>query len=213
MTEVFNASVFGFNIIPTGLLSLLILYWISMIIGVIDHHSIDAHFDAHIDPHFDVDGSADGAFHSILVFFNLGEIPVMLFLSFTFLFWWILTTALKLLFDFGTFFSGLILLPSCIVALLLTKSITSPFKKFFKELKGNSQPVQLVNKICKMLTDLEPGRIGQAEIATCGAPFLINVKCSEGVSLKKDDDAVIIVKESATGLYEVKQIKDIIHLK
>ena len=131
MSAIFQASIFGFNLLPTLFLGLLLLYWITVIAGFLDHSMFDLNLDTDIDVDVDVDvdvdtgveldGATDGVFHSILVFFNLGEIPLMLFLSFVFLIMWVSSVILKLMIDTNVFMSGVLLIPEFISALFLTK--------------------------------------------------------------------------------------------
>lgn len=205
MYEVFKAAITGFNLIPSLFLLLMILYWLTMMTGLLHDHSFDADGDAD----FDADG--EGFFQGILVFFKIGEIPVALLLSFITLFWWLGANITTLLFKFGVVMTGIMLIPELIVAYLLTMITLSPFRKFFKELKSAEKDTPIENKLCKLVTNLEPGRIGQASITTAGAPILINVRSSDGAPMKIGDDAVVVVKDEKSDIYEIKQIKDIIN--
>jgi hypothetical protein len=205
MYEVFKAAITGFNLIPTLFLLLIILYWLTMMTGMLHDHSFDGHSDAD----FHADG--DGLFHGILVFFKIGEIPVALLLSFITLFWWLGANITTLLFKFGVVMTGIMVIPELFAAYLLTIIILSPFRKFFKELKSAEKDTPIENKLCKLVTNLEPGRIGQASIGTSGAPILINVRSSDGTSMKIGDDAVVVIKDENSDIYEIKQIKDIIN--
>jgi hypothetical protein len=207
MFEVFKVSITGFNLIPTLFLTLMILYWLTVMSGLMHDHSIDG--DADVDVDSDIDG--DGLFHSILIFFRMGEVPLALLLSIVSLFWWFITTTVTIVFKSGITMSGILLVPGFIAAYLLTVIAFSPFRKFFKELKSYEKDTVIENKLCKLVTNLEPGRIGQASIATSGAPILINVRSSDGTSMKIGDDAVVVVKDDNSDLYEIKQIKDILN--
>jgi hypothetical protein len=205
MSEVFNASIFGFNIVISVLLVLIIVYWLSMIIGVVDNDSVDAHFEAQID-------GAEGILHSILVFFKLGEIPLMLTLTLTTLFAWAFSVAGTITFNYGIILSTILFIPYILLGALVSKVLLLPFKDFLIELKGKDAVVDLINKICTLTTDLESGRIGQAEVKTDGAPILITVTTSDGKSMKRGDSAVVIIKNDKNSTYEIKLIKDLIHL-
>lgn len=205
MHEVFKAAITGFNLIPTLFLLLMVLYWLTMMTGLLHDHSFEGDGDAD----FDADG--EGVFHGILVFFKIGEIPFALLLSFISLFWWLGANITTLLFKYGVVMTGILLIPELIAAYLLTMITLSPFRKFFKELKSSEKDTPIENKLCKLVSNLEPGRIGQASIATSGAPILINVRSSDGSSMKIGDDAVVVVKDEKSDIYEIKQIKDIIN--
>jgi Protein of unknown function (DUF1449) len=211
LLEIFNASLFGFNIVPSILLTLALLYWLVVVIGGIEHNVLDAHFDLHTD--IDADADAEGIAQGILVFLNLRDVPIMLLFSFITLFWWAIAVGIVLSFNLTVFLSGVIQIPAILLAAFLTKAITSPFRKFFRELKGFTQPVQIVNKACRMITDVQPGRIGQAEIERDGAPIRINVKSIDGTIIHKGDDAFVVHFDREKDLYEIKLTKDILHIE
>ncbi len=211
MLEIFTASIFGFNVVPSILLVLALLYWLTVVIGGIEHNILDAHFD--FDADLDTDVDAEGIGQGILVFLNLRDVPVMLLFSFITLFWWAIAVGLQLSFDLTVLLSGVIQLPAILLAAFITKAITSPFRKFFRELKGIAQPVQIVNKVCTLITDVQPGRIGQAEIERDGAPIRINVKSVDGTIIHKGDDAFVVHYDKEKDLYEIKLTKDILHVE
>jgi hypothetical protein len=191
------------------LLALTLLYWLVVIVGGIEHNILDAHFDLHTDIDADSEGIAEG----ILVFLNLRDVPIMLLFSFITLFWWAIVICLQLSFNLTAFLSGIIQIPAIILAAFMTKAITSPFRKFFRELKGIAQPVQIVNKACRLITDVQPGRIGQAEIERNGASILINVKSVDGTIIHKGDDAFVVHFDKEKDLFEIKLTKDILHVE
>jgi hypothetical protein len=195
------------------LLALALLYWLVVVVGGIEHNVLDAHFDLHTDIDADADADAEGITQGILVFLNLRDVPIMLIFSFITLFWWAIAIGLQLSFNLTVFLSGIIQIPAIILAAFITKAITSPFRKFFRELKGTAQPVQIVNKACRLITDVQPGRIGQAEIERDGASILINVKSVDGTIIHKGDDAFVVHFDKEKDLYEIKLTKDILHVE
>lgn len=209
MLDVFKVSITGFNLIPTLFLTLMILYWLTVMSGLLHDHSIDGDGDADADVDSDING--EGFFHGILIFFRMGEVPLALLLSIVSLFWWLITAIVTIVFKSGITMTGILLIPGFIAAYLLSVIAFSPFRNFFKELKSYEKETVIENKLCKLVTNLEPGRIGQASIATSGAPILINVRSSDGTSMKIGDDAVVVVKDDLSDFYEIKQIRDILN--
>ena len=92
MKELIENAFTGVNIIPTVLLILSLIYWLTVIIGIIDLDFFD--FDLNIDG--DLGNSMEG-FQSILAFFNLKEIPIMVLASLISLVFWILSMRVKVL--------------------------------------------------------------------------------------------------------------------
>ena len=62
MSELFENAVTGVNIIPTVLLGLIIIYWITVILGALDIDFLD----------IDLDGAENttGPFYAVLAFLN-----------------------------------------------------------------------------------------------------------------------------------------------
>ena len=129
MKELIENAFTGVNIIPTVLLILSLIYWLTVIIGIIDLDFFD--FDLNIDG--DLGNSMEG-FQSILAFFNLKEIPIMVLASLISLVFWILSMFVKVLpIPVGGLINGLLLIPLFIVSLFVAKIITIPLKGIFKQ--------------------------------------------------------------------------------
>ena len=53
MKELFNAAISSPNIIPTALLGLVLLYWLTVVIGALDFDALDFDVDTDIDTEVD----------------------------------------------------------------------------------------------------------------------------------------------------------------
>ncbi len=84
MTELLAFAFSGVNIIPTILLIFTILYWLIVIVGVIDIDALDFDFD--VDGDVELEGLA-----SVLSFFNIGHMPLMVFITFFTIPLWMVT--------------------------------------------------------------------------------------------------------------------------
>ena len=94
MNELLHAAVAPPNLLPTGLLVFVLLYWLTVILGLIDFKSLDLEVavdadsdlelgpdttDGHLGHHA---GEAGVSFlNHALAFFNLGRVPLMVFVS------------------------------------------------------------------------------------------------------------------------------------
>jgi hypothetical protein len=84
MNELLNLIFNGANAIPTGLLLFIFLYWIIVIIGLVDTEFLDFDLDIDGEPEFEIEGGVSGDvswLNNVLSFFNLGRIPFMIWLS------------------------------------------------------------------------------------------------------------------------------------
>jgi|LSQX01.3.fsa_nt_gb hypothetical protein len=206
MFELLKTSVTGVNLIPTVLLGLAVLYWLTVIIGALD---IDL-FDIDIDIDADVDLSA-GPFHGILIFFNVGDLPVMFVFSVLILVFWVLSMLVYLLpIETGGVVSAILLVPNFVLSAFITKIITNPLKGLFKgSYKNSSEAYKVEGKVCTLLCSLSYGGLGQAEIVTKGAPIIINVKQGEDEELQKGDKVLVISKDAEKNFYIVKKFEGV----
>ena len=144
LTEVFSAA----NIVPTGLMILVVMYWLLVILGVVgmDMFDIDVDVDADlgIDADFDVDMDIDGGVETapgsqlgggsattgnesflrvVFDFFFLGDVPIVIIGSFLALFFWITTFVVNhyLNPDQQFVWSLLWLVPNLVATLILTR--------------------------------------------------------------------------------------------
>lgn len=202
MSELIQNALTGVNIIPTVLLGLVLFYWITVIIGVIDFDFLE--FD------FDVDIDAD-VFQGILVFLNLKEIPFMVFFSILSLIFWILSMMLyRMPITPGGFINGLILLPILIISLLVTKVITKPLKKLFKKDYEDIAPNGgVIGQLVTLISNIKEGRLGQGEIKRDGASLLINVKAEkEEETFNKNEVAYVFRKDDNKNIYYIIKIEE-----
>ena len=75
MKELFYFAIAGANIIPTALLFIILVYWLTVLIGLADLDMFDLDLD------LDGDGSGLEWLNNVLRYFNLGRIPLMIFLE------------------------------------------------------------------------------------------------------------------------------------
>lgn len=203
MSELIKNSLTGVNIIPTVILGLVLLYWITVIIGVIDFDLLE--FD------FDVDSDAE-VFQGILVFLNLRDIPFMVVFSILSLVFWILSMMLyRFPIEPGGFINGLILIPILIISLLITKVVTKPLKELFKRdyEDGIAQDGGVIGQLVTLISTIEDGRLGQGEIKRDGASLLINVKSEkEEEPFDKNEVAYVYRKDDDKNIYYITKIEE-----
>lgn len=206
MSELINNAFTGVNIIPTILLILVLIYWLTVILGIID---IDF-FDFDID--FDIADCAEGldGLQAILAYFNLKEIPLMVILSILSLVFWILSMLLYLLpITPGGLLNGVLLIPTIIMSFFMTKLMSSPLKGLFKNMyyKGTEDEEKVIGHLVILCCDLEKGRLGQAEVKQEGASILINVKCEfTEDKFKKNEEAFVTKKDDDKNIYYIAKV-------
>ena len=205
MKELFDLSFSAANIIPTGLFIFILLYWLTVLLGFFDFDSFDFDIDVDVDTDIDVDVDADAGnpeggtawLNQILVFFNLGKIPFMVWLSFVAIPLWVTSIITNAFFGNTTFLIGLIFfIPLFILTLFLAKIFTAPFVKIFEAMDKENKPKELTGKVCEIIIPPKGQKMGQADINYDGSPLRIYVVASENTLFKKGDEALVIEKKN-----------------
>ncbi len=205
MTELLKNAVTGVNIIPTVLLGLVLLYWITVIIGALDFDFLD--FDIDLDG---VDNS--GPFYAILAFLNVAELPFMLVFSILMLIFWIIAMFMYLLpiIVAGGLLNGVLLIPAMVISMAITKYVTNPLKGIFRysNVQYNSGN-GVTEHLCTLMCDVNNGRLGQAKIKRDGASIVINVKSEfDEESFDKDEVAFVSRQDTNKNVYYIIKIKE-----
>lgn len=197
MTELLYAAVAPPNLLPTALLVFVLLYWLTVVLGLLDLKTIDLDIEDHGHLHYDSDvapGEAGtGWLNGALAFFNLGRIPLMIFLSFVFLPLWVGS----ILANYYTGNTSLLLglaffLPLFIGSLFVAEFLTLPFVKLFTALeKDHDGGAVVIGKVCTVLLPATTEHLGQASVRIDGAPLMLNVR-STNAPLRKGETALVI---------------------
>jgi hypothetical protein len=217
MKELLEASVSLVNVIPTILLVFVLMYWVIVMLGLIDvdafhldlDHDVSVEHEIHSTIHTQADlptkevavkdlpaaGHADSAgwMHATLVFFNMGKVPFMIVMSFLILSMW----AISVLVNHYTGNTSIIialalLVPNFLVSALIAKILTTPFVKIFSYLQHDPDRQQVLGQVCTVLLPANSGKIGQAVISNRGNTILLNVKSADGHKLEKGKSAIVL---------------------
>lgn len=214
MTELLHAAVSPPNLLATGLLVFVLLYWLTVILGLLDFktldvqtgHAIDGPHEAHVSP--DPAGLGVSWLNHALAFFNLGRVPLMVFLSFVALPLWVGSVLLNHYLHNESGLLGLLLLvPLFIGSLLLAKVLTQPFVHLFAAMERNhDEGAQPLGKVCLVLLPTSHERLGQASVQLrSGAPLVLNVRAaSAATELAKGDSALVIDYDAPRRCYLIE---------
>ena len=234
MLETIKIAVTGVNVVPTFLLGLILFYWLIMILGLVDLDIFDIDADADVDVDVDVDvdadidvdvdadvdagsdadaghgGSSGGLLRSLFIFMNVAYVPFMIVISIFIFFVWLIAMLVNILpFENGGVIAGILLIPNIFISMLLTKVATLPMIKLFKDVKNDiDRGAETVGRICKLLYDLEPGRLGQAEINDAEKHLVINVKTNEE-GMKKGMSALVLEKDKEKNFYMIVRFEHV----
>lgn len=209
MLELFWAAVAPVNLPYTVLLGLVVVYWLMYVLGFLGSEALDA-FDIDLDlnGNSDVDADVDaggisGWLVASLRFIHIGSVPVLLIFSILILSMWTLSiSANHLLANSNGWIALGLFFPNFILSLIITKAVLTPFVPLLKQLfDQKSDKMEIIGKPCKVTSMEVTSKYGQAEIATAGAPVLLNVVSREGVTLKKGEEAVVYAHDENRDAY------------
>ncbi|MCK8058957.1 MULTISPECIES: hypothetical protein [unclassified Fusibacter] len=197
VTELIRFAFTGINVIPTALLILMQLYWLVAITGFLDFDLFDVDLD--------VEGAdASGPLSGIAVLVNSGDIPFALVLSMIFLNFWISSMLLYVLpIQAGGLISAVLLIPAFFLSLYITKLELIPIRKLFFERKNEEDIAhRVLYKRCTLKSDVEYGRLGQAEIMQDGVSIVINVTTADKhLVYKKGETVFVFSKDKVDDVY------------
>ncbi len=211
MEDLLKAIVWGGNIVPTALLIFILIYWLIVVIGFIDIDSFDIDID--LDMEADVNGAGSvGWLNHVLYFFNLGQVPLMLFLSFLAIpMWFLAIIATEYLVFNSVLLSYLLLIPNFVVSLFIAKIFTQPFVKLFTALENHEDDnTEVIGKICTVILNTTDEKMGQARVEGGGSVVLLNIKTRKGTTLNKGETGLVIdyVKEKSYYIIEPYEIQE-----
>jgi hypothetical protein len=204
MKELLDLSLMGFNLPSTLLLMFITLYWLSVVIGMLDLDFLDIEID--------LDSDVNLTFaESLLSFANIGRIPVMIILSVVALFLWcgsILFNAVLNPFNSSLLGVGILIL-MFIGSVLLTKIITLPLVNIFDKLNKEAKIIDFVGRVCTINLSVKNDNMGQGEIEINSNSILVNIKSWKQENILKGEKAIIIEKDDSGDFYHVEKYNEI----
>jgi hypothetical protein len=193
--ELFEQSLVFYNLPLTGLLGLVVLYWLLSLLGTVDLDTFDIDFDGETD----VDGGAsgDGVFGFLMRAVNAQDVPVMIIFSLLILFMW----SLAILSNYylnpsenGWIAVGL-LVGNFVASALLVKAVTQPLRPLMRAIKHDQEHQEpLIGLTGTVKSGTLDQDFGQVEVPrTNGAPALLNAILPDGHDLLSRGDAVLVI--------------------
>ncbi len=219
MQDLLNAAFAPVNIGYTILMMIVLLYWLSVILGAIDLDAFDLDLDADVDVDADVDldadvdaeaGSIGGAIAGVLAFLNFGRVPFMLIMSVVILTAWSL--AILTNHYYGNYTWGVALvafLPIMLVSFIVAKIVSTPFVPLFARFNQVVKEIDYIGHPCRLRLPASADKFGQAEVNIDGDNLLINVKTAEGEDgLASGEEALVIGQTADKRYYLVRRLDE-----
>lgn len=219
--------------IYTGLLALVVVYWLFVLVGAvhvdldgadgavdgvadgIGGHDVGVH-DGDIGGH-DLDADADlddvGAAHGggILSALKLGSAPVTIVGSLVLFFSWLLgmfgAAAIDSL-GLGIAAKLALLVVAPMVSLFPTSLVIRPLARTLRPIRATKH-AQLVGKLCTIRTGTVTERFGEAMLDDGGAGLVVRVRVETGEKLGRGDQAVIVGYDEEREEFTVAPMPDV----
>ncbi len=205
----FLAALLGLpTIMFTGMLALVLLYWLTVLAGALDL-DVGHHDAGHVDGH-DGDMAPGGhETHGFLEFLSIGKVPITIIVSvFTFLAWMLsmggellLRAPLAAVMSHPLF--SLALFPAVVIpSFVLTAYAVRPLRGIFNQHVEHGED-GLIGRMVRITSRTADQQFGTATCDNAGAGILLNVICRDGVTLMRDEMAVVVEYDAAKQLYHV----------
>ena len=200
MLEFLEAALLPINLPYTILMIVVVIYWLSVILGVLDFDFLDFDVDIDVDMDVDVDADVDVdtgghfGFANILHFFNIGALPFMIVLSFLAFFMWSASILINHYINNSSWLIGIgLFLPIFIGSLFLTKFTTIPFVKIFAAMEKETD-IAVIGRECILMESADSKHLAQGKVVTgSGMVQMINVKTiNEHQTISKGSKALIV---------------------
>lgn len=213
MEAVFAASLVFPTVVFSLLISLVLVYWLFVLLGALDIDALDIDADLEVDADVDVDGEAmagKGLFADWLSRLDLTEVPLTVTLSLFALVAWL--TCFALVEVMGAVATAMVVGSGiAVLSSLLALIVTSRCARFLKPLfRTHYAPTNrsFVGRVCEIATLRVDDRYGQAEVADGGAGLLIQVRSSNAQDLVRGCKALIFDYDDERKVFFVKPISD-----
>lgn len=191
--DVFFAIIASYPVVIfTFLLTVVTIYWLITILGMIDIDVLDC---------ADIDGGSDldslGGLAGLLTKLGFTGVPMTVVLSIVALFgWWVAYFSIWLLpfsaFGIWHFILGTAILTiSLIVAFLVTWVALIPLRPLFIKNTARSK-ISLLGQTVEIRSSWVGERFGQAEFKDTGVDLILNIRAKTPNQLKKGDRVVLL---------------------
>jgi hypothetical protein len=212
------------NIFLTIFLILVLLYWVTVILGALDMNAIDIDIDTDIDVDVDADIDADthadthidahhgsGFMIGILRFFNFGQVPFMVIFSILILCMWSISVYVNSPNSFinpqmSAGWAMILLAPNFLASLFLTKFITYPLVPLFKALDSSKEALTICGQMATLTTSASDKTTGQAKVTINGSVVSLSVRTVTGEILEKGTNVIIIEENKGERVFIVQQM-------
>lgn len=204
MNEFFSVCFSWPTVVPSVLMCVVLAYWILLILGAFNTEFLDFDFGLDAPEGGDVTFADWGMLG--LKWFNLGDVPLMFWLTlFVFPAWISAMSFNRDLVDPGQLDIARALGRDFLIGLFAAKVLTQPFKGKLRHMEPNPA-AEMIGKVVTITSSEVTTGFGQAQYHTGqGAPLILDVRTLEGV-VAKGQEARIVDYAPEAHLYYVESV-------
>ena len=211
MKELWDQAILPYNLPFTILLGLVIVFWLTTLLGAVSVDSLD------VDADIDVDAAGDdanvglgGMAAAMMRVVNAGYIPLTIVLSILILMMWIASILLNYYFNPGhsMLVAGGFVIAAFVLGVIATKAITQPLVPFMKKLKDAENAAPVIGEVGVVRSIQIDSQYGQVEVERPdGAPALLNARLGvDSEPVPRGTPVVIISIDEKSGVYLARSL-------
>ena len=147
-------------------------------------------------------------FQIFLIYFNFVGLPFMFTFTFFVLFWWAITMAgTSITHSYNTDFGFIFFFGGIIPALILTKIVTTPFKRFFTNFNNKGEtPLEFLGRQGVLQTSISGDKIASLDIKIQADPIKIMVQSKNGMAIDANTEVEIINQVKNKKIYIIQPL-------
>ncbi len=190
-------SVSGANAIPSFFMILVLIYWVTVILGIFNVDGLD----------IEVDVEADGFATDLLLFLKIGDIPVSIYGTILFTLFWTFSILISIVTNSWGGIPNIIgMIPCFVGSALITRIVTIPLKKILHGINGNDAlSKEIVGSTGVLKFDLDDGEMSQVVIDK--GSFLVNCQGKEGMKLPAGASVKVLSKIEEENVYIIEPFR------
>jgi hypothetical protein len=208
--ELYEAAFHVVNLPATLLLILVLLYWFTVMLGVLDLSSLDVDVDMpDMDMEADMGGSSPVGFDAFLEYFNIRYVPISIMISLFGLSFWVVSMIGNMYLNpaYIGIIGLAIFVGNVVVSAHVAKVLSIPFIPLFKSIRQEvSAKRNLVGSRVVVTSSKVDADFGQADIVDDGPPITLSVR-TEGEEILKGTEAVILHHQPEKDLYIITTLE------
>lgn len=208
LSELYQAAFHVVNLPATLLLILVVLYWLTVILGVMDLSTLDVDL-----PDVDMEGGevgvGYGSVDAFLEYFNIRYVPVSIMITLFAISFWVISMIGNHLLNPGMFglFGLAIFVVNIPVSAHVAKFVGAPMVPLFKGMRSQSSAKrELIGSRVVVTSSKADATYGQADLVDEGPPITLSVR-TDGEEIARGTEAVLLSHHPEKDIYIITTLE------